>query len=476
VSIQSALDALYNLLKDVICPNQEHGRQFHELLQTVHATQDELQQASILMKCAAWAPSQYDGYETDVENARLTLLRELGEIPWPEEEPPEIDIDQLVQEAEEFAEFEHVQQIQLCPEQAYSALLGTDWLASFWTHVVRNGACKQPLEVALRNHATSGNATTYAVIAQTFRTNRNACSGHGPAAFVEFLRLIAHGMVPQSAFVSLASRNEQLQNAQDQALRLALPNLNNMAGATPMQLQLVVGPQMTFLQVAVWHHINRTSHKLNSSDKDRYATVTVGPYTVFLHYVMKGSIRIRLRQQNGPDPSYAEILSTLASASGTLDDCAIAARMIAIYQDIRVLGTPTVCQGFTCSGAASALQPPVSIDEYLVFLVVLLWVGEPVFALPLLGSAMDVLGLVRDGMLTLADMFGHSGFCRGGLYPLYNTGEHEGSATALAFSTNVQQMHTLLGRADYSEPLMADSYSCAMQKALFAHCMYHFRG
>lgn len=476
MSIQSALAALYNLLKDVVCPNQEHGRQFDQLLQTVHATQDPFQQATILMECAAWAPSQYTGYETDVENARLTLLRELGAIPWPEEEPPEIDIDQLMQEAEEFAESEHGQQIQLCSEQAYDALLGTDWLASFWTHVVRNGACKQPLEVTLRTHATSGNATTYAVISETFRTNRNACSGHGPDAFVEFLRLIAQDKVPESAFVSLASRNGQLQNAHSQALKLAIPNLSNMGGAKPMQLQLAVGPQMTFLQVAVWHHINRISHKAFGSDIHRYATVTVGSYTVCLHYVMAGSIRVRLRDQNGPDPSYAEILSTLASAAGTLDDCAIAARMIAIYQNITVLGTPTVCQGFTCSGPASALQPPVGIDEYLVFLVVLLWVAEPVFALPLLGSAMDVLVLVRDGMLTLADMFGHSGLCRGGLYPLYNTGEHEGSARALDLTTTVQEMHTLLSRAVYSLPLRADSYSCAMQKALFVHCLYHFRG
>ncbi|WP_441286637.1 hypothetical protein ACSRUE_30440 [Sorangium sp. KYC3313] len=221
--------------------------------------------------------------------------------------------------------------------------------------------------------------------------------------------------------------------------------------------------------------INREEHKqLNRQEpserktvSEEWATVRCGRYEFFIQYVAGGTTRIHLAKSGTPaDPSYQDIVLSLKSFAppGSEAEAKLAALMLEIYErpDELLRDETTVSNRVAeiksrfaggdfrltihRSHAEGAFDH-VGLDAFLLFLVTHLLVIEPAHALPVYLSGLDALELVSAGRLRFEDLFStHGEPVHGGLYPLYNTGKHEGSSARLDASKSTSISDEEIGR------------------------------
>ncbi|MBJ6760632.1 hypothetical protein JGU66_07640 [Myxococcaceae bacterium JPH2] len=111
-------------------------------------------------------------------------------------------------------------------------------------------------------------------------------------------------------------------------------------------------------------------------------------------------------------------------------------------------------------------------NSFLSCLLGLLLVVEPYYATVLFGSSLDMLELIEDGLMDFDDVFGHFGAWQGGLFPLYNTGEHEGSARLLA-DVDIQGLHQNVRQRLLQQLRQGfGPETCALYKALFIQALH----
>jgi hypothetical protein len=246
----------------------------------------------------------------------------------------------------------------------------------------------------------------------------------------------------------------------------------------PFRDTLVINTKEDWLNGLALNAINKKIGKERKAGHE--AQFQVAGCTHKIVQIKEGTTRIHLVLRQDYDPSYDCIQGVLTRLTHHLGG----SRGIARHM-LRLVRHPACFQANPFSA-----EPDVQLtarlysqhgnpgteafraNGFLSCLLGLLLCVEPFYATVLYGSSLDMLELIEDGLMDFDDAFGHHDPWKGGLFPLYNTGEHEGSARLLADTSSLGAFPS--GRDKLLSTLRRGfgAESCALYKAVFIQVLH----
>ncbi|MBU8898501.1 hypothetical protein KRR26_23095 [Corallococcus sp. M34] len=345
--------------------------------------------------------------------------------------------------------------------------------------VVPLAPCAQFAQDFLTNHYTGQpHASPYATLCAWSRAKR---ARRDPSLMNLLFQDFLHAAQNQNGLLEhlldlLCSRDAGIQNLLNKLIHAEF--LRQPPRDQRFRDTLVINVEGDWLNCLALNTINKMIGKEKKAEHQGQLQVAGCTHTIV--QIQEGTTRIHLVCRRNYDPSYGCIVSVMNQLAHHLGGAqGIASRMLElVHHPAHFLPNhfppkpnPRISALLYSQHGNSGVET-FTANSFLSCLVGLLLVVEPFYATVLYGSSLDMLELIEDGLMDFDDVFGHRTAWQGGLFPLYNTGQHEGSARVLS-DVGIQGIHSTV--RDRLLALLRQGFgpeSCALYKALFIQLMH----